>query len=175
MKKLITFIVLVIGAVPASAQRVKVTSDASVDVARYKTYAWAQPMPMGNPIILQTIVNAVDQAIAAKGLKLVDTEPELTIAFWTTTESDLHVAHPTASNPSLANAMPAGSLSWPVTKGTLVVSLVDTATKNSVWRATASHTLEYGPSGNPAKDAKTVEKPIMKAVAKMFKQFPHPK
>ena len=43
-----------------------------------------------------------------------------------------------------------------------------------VWRGSATQTLEQGPSGNPMKDAKTVEKPIRKAVEKMFKQYPRP-
>jgi hypothetical protein len=177
MKKLIIFILLVLAAAPASAQSVKVKADRSVDLARYKTYAWTQPLPLANPIILKTILDAVDQAMAAKGLKLVDSNPELRVAFWTATESDLHVTYPTRSSPTaptLANATPAGSVGWPVSKGTFVVSLVDTATSNNVWRATASHTLEYGPSGNAAEDAKRVEKPIRKAVTKMFKQFPRP-
>ena len=177
MKKLIIFIVLVIGAVPASAQRVKVESDQKLDLSRYKTYEWAQPIPLGNPVIVRTIVDAIDQEMAAKGLKMVNSEPQLRVAFWTATESDLHISHPTASNSTtaLGNPMPAGSQSWPVTKGTLVVNLSDAATKSSVWRASASQLLDRGPTGNPDKDAKTVEKPIRKAVAKMFKQFPNSK
>ncbi len=178
MKKLLMFAVLVMAALPVSAQKVKVAYDKNVDLAKYKTYAWADPIPPGNPIILQTIISAVDGELTAKGLKLVDANPELTVSFLTMTESDLHVDYPSRSNPtapSLSNVIPAGSLSWPITKGTLAVGLIDTATKNSVWRATASHTLENGPTGNPIKDAKTVEKPIKKAVVKMFKQFPHPK
>lgn len=177
MKKLIMFIVLVIGAVPASAQRVKVESNERLDLSRYKTYAWAQPIPLGNPTVVRTIVNAIDQEMAAKGFKMVETEPDLRVAFWTATESDLHVNYGTSSNStsSLSNSMPAGSQSWPVTKGTLVVNLADAATKNSVWRASASQMLDRGPTGNPDKDAKTVEKPLRKAVAKMFKQFPRSK
>jgi len=178
MKKLIMCMVLVIGAVPATAQSVKITPEPGVDLARYKTYAWAQPIPLGNPIVVQTVIEAIDQAMAAKGLKMVENAPELTIAFWTATESDLHIAYPTHANPSLpslANAMPAGSLTWPVTKGTLVVNLADAATKSTVWRATASQVLEQGPTGNADKDAKRIEKPLRKAVQKMFKKFPGPK
>jgi len=57
----------------------------------------------------------------------------------------------------------------------LKVRRPDDAEIAALWRATASHTLENGPTGNPTRDAKTVEKPIRKAVVKMFKQFPHPK
>jgi hypothetical protein len=175
MKTLIVLLVVVVGAVAASAQSVKVTSDPKVDVARYKTYAWAQPLPMGNPAILQTLFGAIDQEMAAKGLKLVDSEPELTVTFWTTTESDMHVVHGGVASPTAPSLASAASQGWPVTQGVLVVVLTDPVTKDGVWRGTAKHTLEYGPSGNLAKDAKTVEKPIRKAVAKMFKRFPNPK
>jgi uncharacterized protein DUF4136 len=175
MKNLIILIVLVIGAVPASAQNVKVTSDPNVDVTRYKTYAWAQPLPMGNPVVVGTVVEAVDQAMAERGLRKVETDPDVRISFWTASESDLHMVHGSVASPTGPSLSGAGSGAWPVTKGTLVISLVDAATQNSVWRATAKQTLENGPTGNPAKDAQTVQKPIRKAVAKMFKHFPRPK
>jgi len=53
-----------------------------------------------------------------------------------------------------------------------MIDISDAKTKNGVWRATASHTLENGPTGDRVKDAKQVEKPINKAVQKMFKNFP---
>jgi len=178
MKKLWLLLVLILAALPVTAQKVKVTSDRNVDLTRYKTYAWADPIPPGNPMVLRTIMSAIDEELTAKGLKLDEAQPELRVSFFSSTESDLHVDYPAVRNPtapSLSNVIPAGSLGWPITKGTLAIGLVDTATKSNVWRATASHTLENGPTGNPTRDAKTVEKPIRKAVVKMFKQFPHPK
>jgi len=59
-----------------------------------------------------------------------------------------------------------------VTKGTLIINISDAKSKNAVWRGTATHTLEQGPTGDRIRDAKTVEKPIRKAVEKMFKKFP---
>ena len=115
--------------------------------------------------------------MAAKGLRKVESDPELTIIFWAATESDLHVAYPGGTHTmgsALSTGMAVGTQQWAVTKGTLMVDIADARTKNSVWRATAIHTLEHGPTGNIAHDAKTVEKPIRKAVEKMFKQFPRP-
>jgi len=56
----------------------------------------------------------------------------------------------------------------------LVLDIADAATKSTVWRGSATQTLDHGPTGDPMKDAKTVEKPIKKAVEKMFKQYPRP-
>ena len=61
-----------------------------------------------------------------------------------------------------------------MTRGTLVVDLLDAKTNNSDWRGQATDTLDRGPTGDKVKDAKTIEKPIKNAVKKMFKQFPHP-
>ena len=67
---------------------------------------------------------------------------------------------------------PANAQPWPVTKGTLIVNISDAKTKNGLWRGTATQTLDNGPTGDRLRDAKTVEKPIRKAVEKMFKKFP---
>ena len=178
MKKLIIILLLlVVGAGLGSAQKIKVWAAPSVDLAKYKTYAWDTPM-MGNPLIGATTMVAVDQALVAKGLRKVETNPELTISILTTTDSDLYVTSP-GSTSNVGTVMPtgivAGTQRWPITKGTLMVGIADAQTKNTVWRGTATQTLETGPSGSTGYDAKLVEKPIRKAVEKMFKRFPNPK
>lgn len=163
-------------AVYANAQKVKVASDPVVDLSKYKTYAWSDGRPGANPIVNQQIVAAVDSQLAAKGLTKVETDPELTLSAWVWTESDMHVSNPSwapALN-SIQTGVAVPSQGWPVTKGTLVIDIADTKSKNGVWRATASDTLKHGLTGDKAKDAKNAEKPIKKAVEKMFKQFPKP-
>ena len=172
---LLVILLIVPGTLSVSAQKVSVGADPTVDVAKYKTYAWSNVASV-NPIANQTVVSAVDSQLVAKGLRKVDTDPELTVVVFGSTESDIHVSNPSWSPSlnSIATGVAVGSQSWLVTRGTLVVDLLDTKTKNSVWRGQATETLERGPTGNKVKDAKTVEKPIRNAVKKMFKQFPHP-
>jgi len=173
MKKLITFVVLVIAAISVNAQKVKVKADPSVDLSKYKTYSWAGDMTSPNPIIHQIIIQAVEGALAAKGFTKVASNGDVTIVARALTESDMHISHPSwmpAMN-SINTGIAVGSSSWPVTEGTLVVSLVN-GTNDSIWRATATDTLEHGPSGSAAKDASRVEKKIRKSVDKMFKKFP---
>jgi Domain of unknown function (DUF4136) len=112
--------------------------------------------------------------MALKGFTKVESSPDINVAIWAATESDLHISYPSWSPAlnSISTGIVVGSQTWPVTRGTLVVDLLDAQTKNSVWRGQASDTLKHGPSGDPAKDAKSVEKPIRKAVEKMFKKFP---
>ena len=171
-----TILLVLASALSVQAQKVRVGADPAVDVSKYKTYAWSTGTTGTNPIVHQQIVGAVDSQLAAKGLKRVETDPELTVSALVWTESDLHVSNPSwhPSLNSIATGVAVGAQSWTVTKGTLVVNISDAKTKNEVWRGTASDTLKQGPSGNKVEDAKTAEKPIRKAVEKMFKQFPHP-
>ena len=173
---LVAVVCLAGAAVFANGQKVRVAADPAVDLSKYKTYTWASGLAGTNPIVNQQIVAAVDSQLAAKGLTKVETEPELTLSAWVWTESDMHVVNPSWAPPlnSISTGIAVGSQSWPVTKGTLVVDIADSKSKNGIWRGTASDTLKHGPSGDKAKDAKSAEKPIRKAVEKMFKQFPKP-
>ena len=175
-KILIVIVVILFSAVCGSAQKVSVGADPGVDLTSYKTYAWSQGSVSANAIVTAMVVAAVDEQLAAKGIKKVDADPDLTVVVFGSTESDMHVSNPSWSPSlnSIATGVAVGSQAWLVTKGTLVVDLLDTKTKNSVWRGQATQTLDRGPTGDKAKDAKTVEKPIRNSVKKMFKQFPHP-
>lgn len=177
MKTLFITLLIVIGAVSVSAQKVKVGADPAVDVSKYKTYAWSKPLPPGNPFVQQTIVQSVEQALAAKGLTKVEANPDITITYYAAANSEMQIGYPSWAN-SMGSAPSTGiavdSQTWAVSKGMLVVDIADAATKNTVWRGSATQSLEHGPTGDPMKDAKTVEKPIRKAVEKMFKQYPKP-
>jgi len=166
-------IVIALLAFTVNAQKVKVSSDPSVDFSKFKTYAWDQGT-LANPLIKQFIVTAVDREMMAKGLQKVESNPDLVVTTLTATMSDLTMTNPSWAPQlnSIATGIPSSSQTWTVTKGTLLIDLSDARTKSGVWRGVASHTLENGPTGNPVHDAKQVEKPINKAVQKMFKKFP---
>ena len=169
-------IALTVGAICANAQKVRVASNPSVDLTKYKTYSWSIGSTGVNALIQEQIIVAVDSELAAKGMKKVTADPELTISAWAWSETGIHVVNPSwapALN-SISTGVAVDVQSWPVSTGTLVVDLLDAKSKDGVWRATASDTLRHGPSGDKVKDAKSVEKTIRKAVEKMFKQFPGP-
>jgi hypothetical protein len=175
-KLIVAILMMFFGALSVCAQKVSVGADPGVDVTKYKTYAWSRDAASTNPIVVEMVRTAVDDQLATKGLRKVDVDPELTVVIFGSQDSDIHVSNPSWSPSlnSIATGVVVGSQSWLVTKGTLVVDMLDTKTKNSVWRGQATQTLDRGPTGDRAKDAKTVEKPIKNAVKKMFKQFPHP-
>jgi hypothetical protein len=177
MRTLFIALLVVIGTVSVNAQKVKVGADPAVDVSKYKTYAWSKPLPPGNPFVQQTIIQSIEQALAAKGLTKVEEKPDIMIAYYAAANGNLQIGYPSWSN-SMGSAVSTGiavdSQTWVVSKGMLVVDIADAASKATVWRGSATQTLDNPPSGNPMKDAKTVEKPIKKAVEKMFKQYPRP-
>ena len=94
MKNLVMTLLFVICASPASAQKVQVGADPAIDVSKYKTYAWTKGRPLPNPLINQTIVDAVERALATKGLTKVETNAEVTVVIFAATESDLHITYP---------------------------------------------------------------------------------
>jgi Domain of unknown function (DUF4136) len=173
MKTLVVIALIAFAPLVLKAQKVKVTSAAGADFSRYKTYSWDQGM-MANPLIRQTVIAAVDNALAAKGLQKVEKDPDLIMSALASTESNLTVTNPswTPTLNSIATGIPTSNVGWPVTKGTLMILISDARTKNEVWQGTATHTLEQGPTGDRVRDAKKVEQPINKAVQKMFKKFP---
>ena len=173
MKNLFAAFLIAISVVVAAGQKVQVGADRTVNLAKYKTYSWASG-GAANPLINQMIVNAVDREMALKGLTKVELNGDINVVVWAATESDLHISYPSwhPSMNSIATGVVSGSQQWPVTKGTLVVDMLDANTKNSVWRGQATDTLDHGPTGNMQKDAKSVEKKIKKSVEKMFKKFP---
>ena len=177
MNKLIIFLLIVIGAVAANAQKVKVGADPNVDLSKYKTFAWDKGVPASNPIINQMIITAVSQAMEAKGLTRVNASPDITIIVIAASDSALHIANPGWSNAmgsAASTGIGAGTQNWTISKGTIVVDIADAGSKNTVWRGSATSTLPHGPTGDLAKDARDADKPIKKAVEKMFKQYPRP-
>jgi hypothetical protein len=174
MKKIVSSVVILLCTVMVYAQKVEVGADRTVNLKKYKTYSWASGSSTSNPLIQKMIMDEVDREMTLKGLTKVALNAEINLVLWAATESDLHISYPSwhPSMNSIATGVVSGSQQWPVTKGTIVVDMLDSNTKNSVWRGQATDTLEHGPTGNMQKDAKSVEKKVKKAVEKMFKKFP---
>lgn len=177
MNKLFIFLLIVVSSIAVNAQKVKVGADPKVDLSKYKTYAWDKGVPPSNPIINQMIIEAVSQAMAAKGLTKVNANADITVIVIAASDSSLHIANPGWSNAmgsAASTGIAAGSQTWTISRGTIVVDIADAGTKNTVWRGSATSTLPHGPTGDLVKDAKDADKPIKKAVEKMFKQYPKP-
>src|SRR5690242_21964081 len=99
-KTVLIGILVLAGSLSANAQKVRVGADPGVDLTKYKTYAWDNGAAGANPVVNQIIIAAVDAQFAAKGIKKVETDPDLTLSAFVWTESDMQVSNPSWS-PSL--------------------------------------------------------------------------
>ncbi len=153
------------------AQRTSYDFDKTVQFSRFKTYAWRQGTPAGEPFLDKRIVSAIDDQLAAKGLTRNDGSPDLYVLY--------HVAlgvqksiNGTASGIGPGYGWRAGGLDTfnarinelPV--GALVIDLADAARLELVWRGMGVKEIDI--------DAKPEKRDaaIVKAVAKILMNFP---
>jgi hypothetical protein len=140
------------------------------DFGKYKTFAFKDTENIKNAILVDRIKRAVSTQLTAKGLTLVDENPDLWV-----------VAHPRLSKQTQINTYNTGwGYGWgwrggmgmqtsnveEIPVGTLIIDLVDARARELVWRGTASDTLKE--SATPEER----EKNLNAAMAKLFEKFP---
>ena len=169
MKKLVMAIAalaIVLAPALAQAQKVNTDFDPAVDFTTFKTYSWTTGTPSPNPLGEQRIQDAVNKALQAKGLKLVSANPDLVVATHAVGKEETELVSTGYSGPYRWGYRGGTSTTSVYTymTGTLAVDLYSAQTKKLAWRGVGSDTLSD-------KAEKNAEK-VVKAVDKMFKQFP---
>jgi len=149
------------------AQQVKTDYDRTTDFSHYKTYSW-EKVQTQDPLWVGRIKEAVNAALAAKGLTPVESGGDIAI-----------VAMEMTKNQRTLNTFYdgfGGGWRWGggfgdatttvdnYKVGTLVVDLFDANAKKVIWRGSASDTL----SDKSDKNIKNLDK----GVQKMFDHFP---
>jgi hypothetical protein len=149
------------------AQQVKTDYDRSANFSRYKTYSW-EKVQTQDPLWVDRIKEAVNAALTAKGLTLVESNADVAI-----------VAIEMTKNQHTLNTFYdgfGGGWRWGggfgdatttvdnYKVGTLIVDLFDAHTKTLLWRGSSSDTL----SDKSDKNIKNLDK----GVQKMFDHFP---
>jgi hypothetical protein len=183
MKKLVilTMALLFVGAGTTVAQDVRYDFDKDKDFSKYKTYKWVpiKGAELPDELTQKAVTSAIDAQLAAKGLTKTDAE-----------QADLYIGYQTAlgqekefssyntgwgygpgwgggwyGGGGMSTSTTYGSTSTVYT-GTLDLSMYDPASKQLVWRGSATKTLD--PKAKPEKK----EKNIGKAVTKLLKNYP---
>ena len=150
------------------AQKVTTDYKKGADFGQYKTFMWIKEPKTTDPLTRQRVIDDVNSALAAKGLKLVTSNADLAVAAHEATKQE-HTLD-TFYNGFGGGWRWGGRFGSATTTvntyevGTLVVDIFDCKTKEAIWRATSSKTL----SSNPQKNANNLNK----AVVDMFKKFP---
>jgi len=151
--------------VAALAQDVQFDYDRSTNFTVYKTYQWVdyKAVQVSDHLIDRDIKRAVDEQLAGKGLRRVDTGGDLILGYQTATSQERQFDS-LGWGPGLWGGRRIRTSTIDV--GKLVVGLFDPANKQLVWRGYASKTLNI--SKDPDKNYRT----LVKAMAKVFKNYP---
>ena len=169
MRTVMAFAALTLSARIVTAQEVSYDYDKTAAFAGYHTYAWVTGHPVDDALNHKRIVAAVDSQLKVKGFRLVDgsEHPDVLVAYHASFGKNVQVTG--FSNGwggyRFANRS-ASARAEEITVGTLVIDLVDAATRSIVWRGTASKDLD--PKASPEKR----DKNINRAVEKVFRKYP---
>jgi hypothetical protein len=167
-------ILLVLAPALAMAQKTSYDFDKSANFAGFKTYAHKEGTNVGQPLIDERIVAAIDAQLAAKGLMKAESNPDVFVIY--------HIAFDKQKDISSYSSgygggygrygYGMGGMSTTSTQvrdiliGTLVVDIADAKQSRMVWRGMA--TKEVKTQADPEKR----DKSINKAVEKIFKKYP---
>jgi Domain of unknown function (DUF4136) len=174
---LIALLALILVPALAIAQKVSYDFDKSASFATFKTYAHKDGTKVGQPLIDDRIVAAIDAELAAKGLTKSESNPDLVVVY--------HVAFDKEQDITSFSSGYAGGYGpygyrygggWGSTTtntqvrnivvGTLVIDMADVKKGQVAWRGMG--VKEVNTQANPEKR----DKSITEAVKKIFKNYP---
>jgi hypothetical protein len=156
------------------AQEVQFDYNRSANFSAYKTYQWVdfKPVEVGDQILDQDIKRAVDTQLASKGLRRVESGGDLVVGYQASLSQEKQFDGTAWGGGPFGWRGPWGDwgnarvTSSTIDVGKLVVGLFDPATRQLVWRGSASKTLSI--NKDPDKNYRNLEK----AVAKLFRNYP---
>ncbi len=80
----------------ASAEKIRVHYDKSLDFTKFKTYGWAPHGAVARPMLALDLVGAVEDELNKRGLQKVAANPDLIIAFYGAVDTEVSM---TSKNP----------------------------------------------------------------------------
>ena len=160
---------LAVALTACSSVKVQTEYDKATNFKGYKSYAWIlqEPGPeqaptARDPRIREAVVRGIDDGLASKGLTRAgpNQSPDLLVNVYGFAVNQIDVRSygytygpsPYGFYPTLAT--PGGVDVRQYRAGTLIIDLIDAATKQMVWRGTATDTFD------PGAEAKTISKAI---------------
>src|SRR5882672_4489950 len=161
--------IVLLAATASFAQQVKTDYDRSADFNQYKTYSW-EKVQTQDPLWVDRIKEAVNAALTAKGMTLVQSGGDVAAVAIETTQNQQRLNTFYDGFGGGWRWRGGGGFGDSTTTvdnykvGTLVVDLFDANTKTLLWRGSSSDTL----SNKSDKNIKTLDK----GVQKMFGHFP---
>jgi hypothetical protein len=179
MQKRFVFLALAVLLAPALilAQKTSYDFDRTADFASFKTYAFKDGTPVGQPLIDARIVTAIETELAAKGFTKNESSPDLFVVYHVAFDKEKDI-----STYSSGYAGGYGPYGWgwgggwgggmtttqvrDIVVGTLVIDMADAKKGQIAWRGMGVKEVQ-----TQAKPEKR-DKSINNAVKKIFKNYP---
>ncbi|HEX2339227.1 MAG TPA: DUF4136 domain-containing protein [Vicinamibacterales bacterium] len=157
------------------AQKVSYDYDKSANFAGFKTYAHKEGTKVGQPLVDDRIVAAIDAQLAAKGLTKAESDPDVFVVYHIAFDKQKDIS--TYSSGYGGGYGPygwgwGGGMGTSTTQvrdiliGTLVIDIADAKQSKLAWRGMA--TKEVKTQASPEKR----DKSINDAMKKIFKNYP---
>src|SRR5215475_3723286 len=149
----------------AVAQDVHFDYDRTADFNAYRTYQWAEPKSgqASDQLMDQNIKRAVDEQLAAKGLRRVDSGGALQVTYRGAVNHEKQF-NGFGGGPRWSGFGQVNTSTIDV--GKLIIEMFDPAKNQLVWRGDAEKTLDI--KKDPDKNYRSLEK----AMTKLFKNYP---
>jgi hypothetical protein len=164
---LISLILLISITIGCSNISVNHDYDHSADFSKYKSYSWvSQPkVKQKNPLVYNRIVDAANVHLLNRGMRQNAANPDFLIAAHMGSQSRINVTdwgYTYHHRGWVSRDIDV----YQYQEGTLVMDIIDSGSKELVWRGTATGTID--PNASP----ETREANIRNAVDKLLKKFP---
>lgn len=148
-------LLLLSGASAITPPTVSTYAEPGADLGRYRTYSWAdsQPPEGMDPRLYQRIRASIDRRLTDHGINFAP-DGGMAVTFTIDTRSKVKITDYGQSSPGWRRALPPESniKERKVTESTLTIELLDQATKNVLWRGSASQILRHGQMDQTAID-----------------------
>jgi hypothetical protein len=169
-------LVLALGVAGCSTMSVSTDYDLTASFTSYTTFDFIPAPEVRNPLIRARVEDAITKQLEAKGLKKSSDSPDLLVSAHGRLSSETQFdtrsfGYGWGRWGGYWGGMGMGSSTTTarqVPVGTLIIDLVDAASKKLVWQAVASDTIDQNSS------AQERDYRINEAVTKIFKGYPPP-
>ena len=175
------FVVALLMAATASAQKVHVDYDRSAEFGAYKTFAWGNTpetsLQSEAPLMHSRVKNSIEYHLTEGGL-VEDTEnPDVYVTYHTRTREEMQLHTSSMGygygggwgwDPYWGGMGGMGSsttTSHTYDRGTLIIDIWDAKKKEAIWRGTAEAVVK----NNPQRVAKQIDKALIKIVKRFDK------
>jgi hypothetical protein len=168
MKRLVLILAISCAISPVAVPKAHVDFDHAYDFSRYRTYQWVAPsnVDLLNQLMQSRLVGFVEEALAAKHLKRVETGGDLLVNFQMNARQE--TTYTTFGDGFGWDGSWGGGIAITTeqvtTLGTLTVDVVDSRSNHLVFEGVSTAPISSKPAHNT--------KRLAKAVSEIFEKYP---